>query len=436
MNRFFAYLSLLLFLLASSCATPKAPQWKPLTAQELGRKLALEDCLRLARQSNLRQSQWQARLETARAELTAARTLPNPTFSASWEDLGIKDAEGTRLANSTYGLSYPIFFWWTRPKEIAVARRTLVAEQRGVANEQRLLAIEIGTAYFTLLASERKDRAMDALLAEARAALRLAEESFKLGAVSGHDVDLARTEVTQAEAELFDTRRETRAQRLAFAFALGADRPLAVSITETTFTLPRELAPPVTTATLAETVPPALIERALRSDPVYAKARASREAEEAALQLEYRRILPLSEAQGGAARKHDPEGMGHNLSFEIPIPLFNWNQGAIKKARAQLLTAQAEEEQARREAVSGLSEAWETYRTAHVRGTQYSGKITQARTRLALDAQELFASGQMSYTDLLQARREWRQAELAAVDAWSEEMIASWKILCRIGESR
>jgi cobalt-zinc-cadmium efflux system outer membrane protein len=306
-----------------------------------------------------------------------------------------------------------------------------------VRTDQRQLAIDIGTAYLTLLAAGRKTRATDDLLREAQAALRLAEESFKLGSVAGHDVALARTEEQQAQAELFDARQEVRAQRLALAFALGADRPIAVQVEETTFSLPRILTQTGTTETsnTSEMIPEALLRQALRADPASAKVRANREAAEAQYQLEVRRIMPLSDAQVGAARKNDPEGMAHNFSFEIPIPLFNWNQGGLKKAKAELLAAQAEEEKARRETVALLAEAWQSYTAAEHRHEVYSRQIAQARARLAGDAQDLFAAGQIDYTELLLARREWRQAELAAVDSWRESMISAWKILCRIGDN-
>ena len=434
MRHTFVFISLTLMMLAG-CATPPAPRWKPLEAAQLRAPLSLEDCLRLARRNDVRATQWRARLDAARGELDAVQGPPNPTFAASWEDLGVKDAEGVALANSTYGLNYPIFYWWTQTKEVAVAKGNLRAAQQEVAGDQRQLEIEIGSDFYGVLGAERKDRATEELLAEARQALRLAEESFKLGSVSGHDVELARAEVTQAEAELYDAQRETRSQRLALAFALGADRPLEVKVQETTNTLLRDVERLATTATQSGAVPAALIERALRADPAYAKARAEREAAESSLQLEYRKVVPLSEAQGGAARKDDPEGMGYNLSFETPIPIFNWRRGEIRKAKAELLKTQAEEEQARREAVSAFSEAWESYLSARARGAQYADRLTGVRAQLAREAQDLFAAGQISYTDLIQARREWRQAELAAVDAWREERIAAWKITRRIGET-
>lgn len=419
-----------LLLLAVGCAAPRPPHWKPLTAEELSRPLTLEDSVGLALASDLHATTWRARVAAARADLTTARAIPNPVFTATWEDVGIRDAENKSISTSAYGLNYPIFFWVTRPFEVAAARWKLAAEQHGVRDERRQLAIEIGTSYFGLLAAGHKEKASEDLLHEAREALRLAEESFKLGAVSGHDVALARTEVRQAESELFDARREARAQALTFSFALGADRPIAARVQETTLTLPLDLD---RVTTISATLPEALLARAAERDPALARARAEREAAEQELKLEQLKIIPLHDAVGTAERKNAAEGMGATYAFEVPIPLFDWNKGGIGKARAALLAAQTEEEKARRELASRLSEAWESYNTARTRYETYALRLTADREKLALDAQDLFASGQMSYTDLLQARREWRQTELTAVDSWRERMASAWKIQCEIG---
>ncbi len=419
-------------LTLAACATPKPPAWKPLSPQDVASTLTLQDCLRLAMQNDIRAADWRARIQSARAELTAARTLPNPAFGASWEDLGVKDGEGKNISNSTYGISFPVFFWWTRDREIAVARKRLSAEQEGVRGDRRRLAIEIGAAYYALLAAGRKTKAQEELLKTAQESQRLAGESYRVGSAAGHDVELARAETTQAEADLLDARHEEHALALAFAFALGADRPVAVHLRESGARPAILSADAMTTAPYP---PPALVDRALGADPAYARAKASREAAEAAHRLEQRRMVPLSEATATAARKHDPEGMGYNLGFEIPIPLFDWNIGGVRKARAELLAAQTEEERARRAAIAGVTEAWEAWQAARHKYEAYANKIAIARGKLAQDSADLFAAGQIGYADLQQARREWRQSELAAADAWRESMTAAWTMECQTGEA-
>jgi cobalt-zinc-cadmium efflux system outer membrane protein len=416
-------------LLAGACATPPRPHWKARSAADFNHPLTLEECLRLARENDVKQAEWKARLAGARAALTTAKIPPNPTFQPLWDETGIKDALGKSVAITTYGFSYPVFFWWTRLKEIAVARQRLKGEEAGVARDQRQLASEIGTAYFKLAAAQHKVRISVLLLQNAKESLRLSEETQRVGSASGQDVKLAQAEAQQAEADLDDVRQEERMQGLAFAFAMGADRPIPIQVKETEMKEPTFFQGNEKTTS---TLPQSLLSKALQTDPAYAKARAAQKEAEASLELEYRKIVPLSETQVIAGPERAPEGLGASLSFSAPIPLFNWNQGGIKRAQAELLAARTEEEKARREVVARMSDFWETYRMARQRFQTYAQPLAVSRARLAKGAQELFAAGQMSYPDLLQMWRQWQQAELAAVDFWRESMTAGWNIFCEI----
>ncbi|MCX7012460.1 MAG: TolC family protein [Candidatus Sumerlaeota bacterium] len=425
---------LLVALLALGCATPKPPRWSPLSDAAVDHPLSLEECLALALRSDVQTETWKAKIAVARAELTTARELPNPTFEATWEDVGLKDpATGESLMSKTKGLSYPVFFWWTRDREVAAARAALRVEEQGVRAEQRDLILEVGAAYCNLAAAARKIRISEGLLANAQESLRLADETFRIGSASGHDLNLAKTETAQAEAELFDAQNEERIQSLAFAFALGADHPLRIRIRESDVNWTIPVADEDTSASL----PAPLAALALEFDPAYAKARAARQAAEASLQLERRKMIPLADAEASAANRKDPSALGkttHNYGFTVPIPLFNWNLGGVRKAKAELLAAQTDEEKARREALSRLSDAWESYRFARERYRRFSQPIVESRARLTKDAEELFGAGQIDYQEFLQTRGEWQQAELAAVDFWRDSMTAAFRLLAETGK--
>ncbi len=412
-------------LTLAACATPKPPAWKPLSPQDVASTLTLQDCLRLAMQNDIRAADWRARIQSARAELTAARTLPNPAFGASWDYLGVKYGEGKNISISTYVISFPVFFWWTRDREIAVARKRLSAEQEGVRGDRRRLAIEIGAAYYALLAAGRKTKAQEELLKTAQESQRLAGDSYRVGSAAGHDVELARAETTQAEADLLDARMKNTLA-LAFAFALGADRPVAVHLRDRArdrdFIRRREETAPYP--------PPALVDRLwapTRLTPGQGVARGRRGSASARTAQD-----GSSYEATGRPRASTTRGHGYNLARNTH-PAFDWNIGGVRKARAELLAAQTEEERARRAAIAGVTEAWEAWQAARHKYEAYANKIAIARGKLAQDSADLFAAGQIGYADLQQARREWRQSELAAADAWRESMTAAWTMECQGG---
>jgi len=244
--------------------------------------------------------------------------------------------------------------------------------------------------------------------------------------VSGHDVEIAQADLLQAEADLFDAHQVTLRDRLVFGFALGSDRPVTVEIEDRSLELPDSLA-----GISTDTVSDDILQQVLDADPAYGSARSNREAAESLFQLEVRRIVPFTDVQAGGAVKTTPDGTAHNFTLDTPIPLLDWNRSGIKRARADLLAAQAAEERARRAVVEQLSRSWLEYRAARTRYEEFSVRIAADRARLAGDAQDLFAAGQVPYIELIQARSDWQQAELAAADAWRDSQVATWELLTR-----
>src|SRR5262249_37587686 len=143
-------------VLASGCATPDPPKWTPLEPDALGEPLTLERALDLARRSDVRAAEWQVRLEAARASVKAAGAIPDPTPPATWEDVGLADEESHTLFNHSEVVTYPVFAWLTIPKKIDAAKADARAAEEAVRGEQRVLAAEVGTAFFELVADRRR----------------------------------------------------------------------------------------------------------------------------------------------------------------------------------------------------------------------------------------------------------------------------------------
>jgi len=430
LSRFFLPLTpcLLLLLLLAACATPAPKAWKPLQALELAQPLTLQRCLELVWANDLKAAQWEAQLDMARAEMRSAKVIPNPTFSLTWEDIGLH-AGGQSLASFTYGVSYPVFFWWPRAKKIAAAQANQRAEEQAIRADQRRLAIEVGSAFWNLAADQRKARISEELLRNAREAMRLVKKQRELGAASDYEVNRARAEELKAESQRADAQNELRRDQLAFAFALGADQPMFPQIVENGDSQSLALFDAATT----DSLPPLFLTVALNADPGWARAKATREAAEAELQAQKRLAVPLADTQGAAGRKNDPDGMAWNFSFETPIPLFDWNQGGIRRAEAALKTARADEEEARREVIASLSQVWERGKAAASKWHDYSQALSEIQAKNERAATKLFGAGQIAYLDLLQSRRDLNEARFAEVDVWREAATEHWALTCALG---
>lgn len=416
----------------AGCATttPPPPKWTPLDTSSLSEPLTLQKCLELAQKNDIRAAQWQARMGTAKAELRQSKMLPNPTFSPSWDDVGLKDDTGVDLSNLTYGFSFPIFFWWPQSKKIEAAKANQMLEEAAIHSEQRQLAIEVAAAYFKLVADQRKVKLAEELLKISNESIRLVQKQNELGLVSDLNVEQARAERIKSESDLADFQSQLRLDQLAFAFALGADRPfypVFADCGDECLHLPG-------IAAESESVSEEIVQAAVQSDPGYQEKKAATLYAAAQVHVEKRSAIPLADVAGSAGPKDAPEGTGSAYSLDIPIPIFDQNQAGIQRAESELQKAYADEEQARRDAVAAITQAWEQYRALAKKWNQFSLVLCQTADKNKNAAVKLFDAGRIPYSELLLAERDNQQAQLDAVADWQELSAAAWTLSCFLGK--
>ncbi|MCX7048700.1 MAG: TolC family protein [Candidatus Sumerlaeota bacterium] len=420
----------LICLALAGCATPPARmEWKPLQASELATTLTLSQCLNLARNSDVRAAEWRSRIVAAHAGVVTAKEIPNPTLNLAWEDVGMRDAAGASLASHLVGVSYPIFFWWTRDPKIRSAQAAEREEIQSVRSERRQLDVSVGTAYWELVADQRQVALAGQLVENAREAARLARKEKELGSRSLLDVHRAEADLLEAESDQSDAVSKLRLDQLAFAFALGTEQPAFPQVSD----CGDESLTSGSHALTASSMPYEILAAALRKDPDWAKAKAACETAQADLQIERLSALPLTDAQAGAGRKGGPDGIGANYGLDVPIPIFNANLGGIQKAQAALETAQADEEKARRAVVATVSQAWEKARIALRKYRQYAVVLADARQRDEAAARKLFTAGEIGYEDYLLVNRDAIQKRKALIESWLGAAQSVWNFECALG---
>jgi multidrug efflux system outer membrane protein len=416
--------------LLSACSTPALKQWRPLQAADLAQPLTLERCLALARTNDVKVEQWDARLAAARAQLRGARAIPNPKLELSWEDVGMRDPAEGALDVFKIGASYPIFFWWIRPYEIAVAQGKYHVQMHTVYSDRGILDAEVGKAFITLLTGQMRVGIAEETLAIARQGMRLVAKEREIGEVSGYEVDRAQAELLDAESKVAEARAAMRVDALSFAFALGADRPLFPQVAESDDLSSFSIFDEAT----SDTVPDSIVNQALVINPDWTKAEAQMQQAEAELALQQRRAVPLADAEASALRVNDPGGKAWDFGFGMPLPFFNWNLPAIRQAEAELRTARAEQEQARRAVVAALAEAWARGWAAYNRWRSYASRIADIRARNERAATKLFVAGQIGYNELLQTRRDLNEARLAELEVWQEAAFERFALALAMGQ--
>jgi outer membrane protein, heavy metal efflux system len=424
----YRYIQIVFCLLASlwmaGCAGSPTPKWTPVDSSAFNVPLTLATCLELANKNDIRLAQWKARMDVARAWISQSRTLPNPSLGITWEDLGLKDAAGASISSVTYGISYPVLFWWSRGLKIKAAKINQLSEEAAIHSEQRQLEIEVASAYFNLIAEQRKASLTKDIAKNSSEAFRLAQKQSEQNEISGFSLEQARLEMTRAESDYKEAQNTLRADQLSFAFALGADRPFypVVVDCEDKYVHPEEI------SAASETLTDEALKAAVEKDPYYIQKRLATSYAVIKLGIEKRNILPFADASALGGKKNSPEGDSKTYSLDIAIPLFDWNNAGIKTANAELRAAQADEEKARRDAIANITTKWELYRTLSWKWEQYSNNSNELAEKNIKTASRLYEMGRISYSDLLQSQRNYKNVQIEAVDTWQQLSAAAWDL--------
>jgi cobalt-zinc-cadmium efflux system outer membrane protein len=101
-----------------------------------------------------------------------------------------------------------------------------------------------------------------------------------------------------------------------------------------------------------------------------------------------------------------------SVGLQAPIPLFYQQQGEIRRAKANLLIAQNQEQKARAQVISDVSQADASYRAARDMVRRMEGELLK-NAKLARDLEELlYRKGGASLLDFLDAERTYISTNL------------------------
>ena len=336
-----------------------------------------------------------ASLGVARADLIDAGLLKNPILSLLFP-WGPKQLEFTA--------SWAVDAAWQRPKRIADAKLTAEAVAEQVVSSGVRLVADVRLAFLDALTAERRVALASEQSEIAAQATRLAEGRLRAGDISQFDARLA-----QAEAVRFEAARLTRVSARELAYVrlralVGQDQaapPL------------RLIAPAGPPATCAPA--PELFRQALAARPDVRAAELQIEAAGARAGLERARIVSFMVSLDANAKGSEGFELGPGLSVELPV--LSQNQGRRARAAAELeqasrryLAVRAAVAAEVGAAIVGLTEAESVARLL-------SDEVTASISAAKLQAERLFAAGEISLLDLLATRQRLIDVEATRVDA-------------------
>ncbi|MBV9773299.1 MAG: TolC family protein [Gemmatimonadetes bacterium] len=412
----------------------------PLAAQEPPRRLALEDALRIAEESNpeYRSAQAEVRVAEARQRQSFGAFLPGVSTSFSlggssartWvgrdpfgKPLPSEQATEQVTSNASQGVDVSIpIFERGRVGEVRASRADRASATAQVAVERDVVRAEVTRRYHAAVRAERMIELEERLLASARERLEATQRLFRIAAQGMTEVLGAEVEVARQEQVVEQARGDARKAKLALGEAMGVIEAADARLTSE----------PVPVFDPSGLRADSVVALALRVQPRLAGAASAVTAAEHRVGVSRGQRWPVLAARTGLSRSvyggdseaftiFDPSSHADrllSLGFTVSLPVFDQYRSSTQVAQAEATRARAQEtlrstrlsvERGVRGALIDLENAF--------RGSQLAeraAKLSQDRLELA---REQYRVNAIRFIDLQSVVDRAAQAERDALSA-------------------
>ena len=381
--------------------------------------LGLPELIDLGLERNPRLAQVGYSIDVARGRAVQAGLYPNPTVSATFDELG--DVQGPAGVNTLPLVSQEIVTAGKLKLNRSAASREVDQATLNLTAQRFVLFAGIRQNYFEVLTLQRRVEILDELV-------KLAEQSVETTRKLLEAKQVSRLDVVQLEVDL----ERYRAEREATSRELpGAFRRLAAVVG--VHGLPRaRLA-----GSLDAPLPTYQLEPAqqfvLSEHPEMRFAQVG--VDRAQLLLKRAQVEPIPNVTVGAGyvRQNQNRSDDWTIGVSVPIPVWNRNQGNIMAAQAQVAEAVQEVGRVENDLVERLATAFRDYAAAQERAARYRTAILpRARESYELSL-KAYQGGQFEYLRVLEAQRSVAQSRLENVraqgDSWRAASVLSGLLL-------
>ncbi|OYW20425.1 MAG: hypothetical protein B7Z55_07275 [Planctomycetales bacterium 12-60-4] len=356
--------------------------------------LSLEALIAIAEANSPNLGQAAADVEAARGRAIQAGLYPNPVASGGAMQLGGRDSQ-------YYGqMSQEIV---TKRKlqldQAAVCREVFQAESRYIRVRFELLTA-VRQGYFTVLTGQKRVDVLRQLVEIAQKSETAAQRLQEAGEGTRSDTILLQLEVEKAEVALENAEALLSAARRQLAAAMGS-RTLQIDRVEGDVL--------TSLAAFAEQV---LFDGYVpyNADVMVAELEVDRNR----LLLQRARVQPYPNVTVSAGYMREYRGVENIGLFnvEVPLPIWNKNQGNIYAAQAGVSRAAQNVSHVQNTIAQLVAEAQGRYRAADQNCRRYEERIVPLAREGVQLIQEGFKQGQFDFLRLLQAQRALVEAQL------------------------
>lgn len=387
-------------------------------AAHAGEPFTLAQLEDLARQGNPALRTAEAGVGGAQAAISTARAFPNPEVEYIAGSMNYRPGvSGVSGASDSLNVTQPLDLPFRRNPRIAAARAGLEAARAGYAAYENDWIAQLRLGYFEALLRRAEKVAADQDLALMQAVYSRISLRVKQG-------DAPRIELIRAEADLLGVQKTAQAAqlreeqaRLQLRSLVGPDLPLDYEpVGQLDAPLPLETAP-------------VLVEQAMKSNPMLAKARA--EADQAREQVAYEKAGRLPGVALRAVSERDREMHQNRFGVTLSIPLWDRKLGPVREAEARRSQADLRIEAETFAVRQRIEIALRQYEVAQSQvSALQNGLVAQAKAAFDV-AQVAYKTGERGLIDVLDAQRVYRAAR-ADLNSSRYELAAAWVEIQRL----
>ncbi|NCX21991.1 MAG: TolC family protein [Betaproteobacteria bacterium] len=373
------------------------------TTSALSLREAIEWAGRHERVIAARQSAEAAKAETAIADRAPAPLLTGSTASI---DLDRGVGAGSWLTGKPIDKGLSVDWIWERGSKRAL--RTASAKHQAEAFEadyvdsikqQQAIVID---AFYEVLSAKERASVLTVLAQSAEQLAKLASQRFQLGDLSAQDLARLDIEADRARGELAQSQWLMERARQFFRLALGPQFARSQW----------ELADEWPLATPLEALD---VESIAMNTPQLKAARARIQSAQA--QIELAKSLSIQDPSFGLSLNHFPGTSNALLGLKVTVPLYasDYFKGETQRALALAQVTEAQYQELLRRTILELQNLYQSRANAYMRLVQFERAILPKSLKVALQAEQAFAQGGQTLTDLLEARRTLRTVQLEAL---------------------
>lgn len=399
----------------ASSAAPGADPRKPPPSSPGA--LTLQEVIEAARNSNPTLLAAEANLRSVRALELQAAVRQNPY-------LGIAGSDVTESANApspyTYSVQVSRLFERGNKREYRIenAKATTTQTAAQLNDTIRQTILQVKTAFTHMLFAKQSLVLSKAQLADFQHEVEIAHDRYTAG-------DLGKLDFERLDLQLGSFESDVANDTIALQQASDQLQTLmGVATPSHTFDITGDIVPPVVTQSLDQ-----LVTLALAARPDLAAAHAGVDVANSA----YRLAVANGTADPTLEGEYDRAGPENSIGFNVNIPLrlFDRNQGNKESTRLAIDTARLTETATRNQVSSDVDQAWVAYVQARTLSDRFGSHYLDESADVLNIARYAFDHGGIALIDYLDALRDARSSTSDALNAYQQ----TWLAIHQLSES-